>query len=128
MNLTEQFIDKIFQLPNYIKFSILIIAILSAVLLVVVTLSQDKKKTKTKFLLKVILSTIIIACPITFVLLGTYYVKKPFYETFNVTKTGTMLLIEQKDTKRQTIVTIKDETADSYIVEYGRAYPIPKEK
>ena len=128
MNLTEQFINKIVQLPNYIDFPILIIAILSALGIVIVTVSQDKKKTKTKSLLKVILSIVLIACPITLVLFGTYYVKKPFYDTFKVTKTGTMLIVEQKDTNRQTIVTIKEETDDSFIVEYGRTYIIPKEK
>ena len=39
-----------------------------------------------------------------------------------------MLIVEQKDTNRQTIVTIKEETDDSFIVEYGRTYIIPKEK
>jgi hypothetical protein len=128
MNLTEQFISKIVQLPNYIDFPILIIAILSAISLALVTISQDEKKTKTKSILKAILSIIIIACPITLWLFGTYYVKKPFYDIFKVTKTGTMLLIEQKETQRQTIVTIKEESDDYYVVEYGRTYTIPKEK
>ena len=42
MNLTEQFINKIVQQPNYIDFPILIIAILSALGIVIVTVSQEE--------------------------------------------------------------------------------------
>lgn len=129
MNSTAQFTDIIFKLSGgtlLISFGTIIALIIVALFIKVYPVETHKT---AKVTVLTVLWLVIISSPATLFAYQHHLAQKPFAENFTAVRKSSTLVIEQKDTKNQTLVKIVDETNDEYIVQYYKElYSIPKTK
>ena len=129
MNSTAQFTDIIFKLSGgtlLISFGTIIVLIIVALFIKGYPVETHKT---AKVTVLTVLWLIIISSPATMFAYQHHLAQKPFAENFTAVRKSSTLVIEQKDTKNQTLVKIVDETNDEYNVQYYKElYSIPKTK